>query len=55
MIGKCTETNQFLVIYSKLNDITIWVRPLSIFEEEILPGVKRFTLIDGDKNVASEL
>ena len=55
MIGKCTETNQTLIVYSKFNDINVWIRPLSIFDEEVLPGIKRFSLIGDDEYVNSEL
>lgn len=49
-----TETNENLVIYCPIDQPdTIWARPLSMWNEEVKPGVKRFeriktvTLIEG--------
>lgn len=46
VIGTAThsETLEILVIYR--SSATIWARPYSMWNEEVEPGVKRFTLIE---------
>lgn len=40
-ISQHTETGEWLVYYSK--DQRFWSRPLSLWNDEARPGVKRFT------------
>ena len=47
-IGLHSETLEEMVIYRSLNDGKIWVRPISMWDEEVIVNgekVKRFTYI----------
>ncbi|MBR1437851.1 MAG: DUF1653 domain-containing protein [Synergistaceae bacterium] len=44
-IAKDTETEEPIVIYQDINKHgTIWARPASMWFDEVIEGVKRFTL-----------
>lgn len=51
MIAKHSETEEDMVVYKSLKNNSIWVRPLSMWEEEVERGGKkyqRFTYIGGN-------
>ena len=51
MIAKHSETEEDMVVYKSLKNNSIWVRPLSMWEEEVeREGKKyqRFTYIGGN-------
>ena len=41
-IGKHTETSEALVIYHGKNPSEIWVRPLTMFNDFVGDGIRRF-------------
>jgi hypothetical protein len=45
--GKHSETGEAMVAYKTptANDYTVWFRPAKMFNEEIVPGIKRFTRV----------
>ena len=51
---KHSETQEEMIVYKNLRDTQIWVRPKSMFFENVEPGKPRFKEITFDE-VAKEL
>lgn len=48
-IAKNSETLEDMVIYRAANESgALWARPLSMWDEEVAPGIKRFEYIGVD-------
>lgn len=52
--GKHSETQEEMIVYKNLRDTQIWIRPKSMFFEDVEPGIPRFKEIPFDE-VAKEL
>lgn len=45
-VAKHSETLEEMVVYKALyGESGVWVRPVSMWNEEVLPNVKRFTKV----------
>lgn len=49
--GKHSETNEEMIVYKNLMDKQIWIRPKSMFFEDVEPGKPRFKEITIDEVV----
>lgn len=54
-VGHHTETGELMVFYLERNSDNFFVRPLSMWMDEVRPGVQRFTPIPGGPITAEDM